>query len=48
MSYNYKIYEVAKMVGYNSATSFGRNFQKQFNMTPTEYLNGKESPDKNL
>tara|TARA_R110002049_G_scaffold9962_2_gene49682 strand:+ start:60401 stop:64351 length:3951 start_codon:yes stop_codon:yes gene_type:complete len=35
----YKIYEVSEMVGYNSQTSFGRNFQKQFNMTPTEYMN---------
>ncbi len=35
---NYKIYEVAEMVGFNSATSFGRSFQKQFNMTPTEYV----------
>ncbi|QCX37414.1 response regulator [Aureibaculum algae] len=36
---DYKIYEVAEMVGYNSQTSFGRNFQKQFNMTPSEYMN---------
>jgi len=36
---DYKIYEVSEMVGYNSQTSFGRNFQKQFNMTPTEYIN---------
>lgn len=35
----YRIYEVSEMVGYNSQTSFGRNFQKQFNMTPTEYIN---------
>lgn len=34
----YKIYEVAYMVGYSSQTHFGRNFQKQFNMTPTEYM----------
>lgn len=34
----YKIYEVAYMVGYNSQTQFGRNFQKQFGMTPTEYV----------
>ncbi len=36
---SYKIYEVAHMVGYNSQTSFGRNFLKQFGMTPTEYVN---------
>ena len=38
---DYKIYEVSEMVGYNSQTSFGRNFQKQFNMTPTEYMNSQ-------
>ena len=36
---DYKIYEVSELVGYNSQTSFGRNFHKQFNMTPTEYMN---------
>jgi DNA-binding response OmpR family regulator len=34
----YKIYEVADMVGYGSQTNFGRNFFKQFGMTPTDYL----------
>ncbi len=34
----YKIYEVAEMVGYGSQTNFGRNFFKQFGMTPTDYL----------
>jgi len=38
----YRIYEVSHMVGYNSPTIFGRNFQKQFNMTPTEYINSAE------
>ncbi len=37
----YKIYEIAEMVGYNSATSFGRSFQKQFKMSPTDYANGE-------
>ncbi|UBM59065.1 response regulator [Marinilongibacter aquaticus] len=37
----YRIYEVAELVGYNSQTSFGRNFQKQFNMTPSEYMHKK-------
>ncbi|MBC6999838.1 response regulator [Cytophaga sp. FL35] len=36
---NYRVFEVAEIVGYNSATSFGRNFQKQFEMSPTEYMN---------
>jgi len=34
----YKIYEVSDMVGFSTQTSFGRNFHKQFGMTPTEYL----------
>src|SRR5690606_5660600 len=32
---DYKIYEIAETVGYNAHIRFGRNFQKQFNMTPT-------------
>jgi len=32
-----KIFEITYMVGYNSQTSFGRSFCKQFGMTPTEY-----------
>ena len=38
----YKIYEVADMTGYGSQTNFGRNFLKQFGMTPTEYLTMKQ------
>jgi AraC-like DNA-binding protein len=34
---NYKIFEIAKMVGFNSQHSFGRSFAKQFKVTPTEY-----------
>ncbi len=37
----YKIYEIANIVGYSSQTSFGRNFLKQFGMTPSEYANSK-------
>jgi DNA-binding response OmpR family regulator len=29
--------EISETVGYTSATHFGRNFQKQFGMTPTEF-----------
>ena len=32
-----KLYEIAHKVGYNSLTQLGRNFQKQFNMSPSEY-----------
>ncbi len=35
---NYKIYEVADMTGYSSQTIFGKNFLKQFGMTPSDYL----------
>lgn len=35
---NYKMYEIAEMVGYKSQTSFGRNFQKHFNMSPSDYI----------
>ncbi|PRZ26062.1 hybrid sensor histidine kinase/response regulator transcription factor [Flavobacterium granuli] len=35
---NYKMYEIAEMVGYKSQTSFGRNFQKHFGITPSEYI----------
>ena len=40
---NYKIYEVSDMVGYASQTNFGRNFLKQFGMTPSDYLSMKEA-----
>jgi signal transduction histidine kinase/ligand-binding sensor domain-containing protein/DNA-binding response OmpR family regulator len=40
---NMKIYEVAEMVGYKSQTSFGRNFQKHFGMTPTEFEKSSEA-----
>ena len=33
-----KIYEVSDRVGYSSQTHFGRNFQKQFGMSPSEYI----------
>jgi two-component system, cell cycle response regulator len=32
-----KIYEVAAMTGFSSQTHFGRNFYKQFGMTPKAY-----------
>jgi two-component system cell cycle response regulator len=37
----YKIYEISEMVGYSSPTHFGKNFLKQFDMSPTEYLTFK-------
>jgi len=41
-----KIYEIAEMVGYSSQTQFGRNFLKQFGMSPTDYINNQQT-DKN-
>jgi AraC-like DNA-binding protein len=38
---NYKIFEVAEIVGYKSQSSFGRSFQKQFKMTPSQYMHQK-------
>ena len=38
-SENYRVYEVAAMVGYSLQTNFARDFHKQFGMTPTEYVN---------
>ncbi len=42
---DYKIYEISDMVGFSSQSNFARNFQKQFNITPTEYMHSKQ-PDK--
>lgn len=39
---NYRIFEVSYMVGFSSQSNFARNFQKQFNITPTEYMNSKQ------
>ncbi len=35
---NSKIYEISESVGFKSQSSFGRSFQKQFNMTPSEFI----------
>lgn len=40
---HYKIYEIADKVGYGSVTNFGRNFFRQFGMSPTDYLAMKKS-----
>ncbi len=39
---DYKMYEIADMVGFGSQTNFGRNFLKQFGMTPSEYQLNKQ------
>lgn len=35
----YKVYEISEIVGYKSQSSFSRNFQKSFNMSPSEFIN---------
>jgi two-component system, cell cycle response regulator len=39
---SHKIFEVSYMVGFSSQSNFARNFQKQFNITPSEYMNSKQ------
>jgi len=34
---DHKIFEIAKMVGFNSRSNFGKAFFKQFNVTPTAF-----------
>lgn len=38
----YKIYEVANMTGFSTQSNFTRNFLRQFDMTPTEYIHSKQ------
>ncbi|HXB94894.1 MAG TPA: response regulator, partial [Puia sp.] len=40
---NYKVYEVADIVGYTLQSNFARDFHKQFGMTPTEYVNSRKN-----
>ncbi|MDO9375749.1 MAG: response regulator [Ferruginibacter sp.] len=43
---DHKIYEISYMVGFSSQSNFARNFQKQFNITPTEYMHSKQGEKK--
>jgi len=38
---NFRIYEISDMVGFSSQSNFARNFHKQFNMSPTEYMHSR-------
>lgn len=40
---DYKVYEIADMVGYTSQNNFGRSFLKQFGMPPTDYQKMKQA-----
>ncbi len=41
----HRAFEVAKMVGYTSQSSFGKSFLKQFKMTPATYQRMKKIMD---
>jgi two-component system, cell cycle response regulator len=45
---DYKIYEVAGMVGFSSQSNFARNFHKQFDMTPTDYMHCKQTDKRRI
>ena len=36
---DYKINEVANLIGYSMPTNFSRDFQRQFGVSPSNYLN---------
>lgn len=38
LSGNYKVNEVADMLGFSSLANFGRSFSKQFGLSPVEYM----------
>jgi len=43
---DYKIYEIADKVGFSTQSNFTRSFQKQFGITPTEYIHSKQNGEK--
>lgn len=43
----FRVYEVADMVGFSSQSNFARSFSKQFGMSPTDYLQTKQPEKKN-
>lgn len=45
---DHKIYEIADMVGFSSQSNLARNFHKQFNMTPTDYMQAKQTEKKKI
>ena len=41
----YRVFEVARMVGFSSQSSFGKSFLKQFKVTPATYQRMKKMMD---
>jgi len=46
LSGKYKVYEISEIVGYKSQSSFSRNFQKNFTMSPSEFINNGNQDSK--
>jgi two-component system, cell cycle response regulator len=44
----YRINEISGMLGFSSQSNFSRNFAKQFNMTPSEYIQLKVAEHKKI
>ncbi|UYQ91750.1 response regulator [Chitinophaga horti] len=44
----YRINEISDMLGFSSQSNFSRNFAKQFNMTPSEYIHLKGQEHKKI
>ncbi len=42
---NFKVYEIAEMVGYNNVENFNRMFKKMNQISPTKYRNGEKAKD---
>ncbi len=42
---HFKIVTIAGMVGYTSPNHFGRNFSKQFGISPSQYIHSKVRPN---
>jgi AraC-like DNA-binding protein len=42
---DYKVFEVAQMVGFHSSSSFGKAFLKQFKVTPATYQRMNKQQD---
>ncbi|MBD1420718.1 response regulator transcription factor [Sphingobacterium chuzhouense] len=48
LHHDYKIFEVSFLVGFSSQTHFGRNFQKYYGMSPSEYVHEVNSKKTNM
>lgn len=42
----HRIYEISNIIGFSSQSNFSRNFQRQFHMTPSDYVQLKQEERK--